>query len=397
MLKTKTLKKHTGLAFILMPLLCIISDDSMLFGTNKAAYTLVFRAIFYIITIFLLLYKCKWKVNSGSFIMFSVFFFAVVLTVIVNSHFTNGYIFFLLTLFLGLVVTSYYTLEEFALIYTKFLVNLSLASLFLMLIYLYIPSVIQLFPKLTNNADNEYYNMFISVFPLNTSSDVRNYSLFREPGVYSIYLCLALVFTLLYEPVSSIINKTQYSLILIISILTTLSTAGFLCLGIILILYSYKYRNIMVAITLLCLILFVIMYLGDSIFDKLNVDAYSYRSTMSRTSSVVIPAYIILENPITGVGLDYFSLTYEKISYSLFQDIYTASGSSTNTLMNSMAIFGVPIGVLILFSVFRFSRFISSNKTVFLGVGLILILLMSTQELRMSFLFSIIIMYSAKP
>lgn len=388
--------KVSWLDFTIVVLLCVISDDTMFFGTNEASFVLPFRALFYSCVILFYGFKCGFKINKRASFVFSIVCLSVLLTIVVNKHFTPGYLFYLLGILVALLVISYFSFEIFAVCFIKIMFFLACISIFLYFIYLVYPSYITKFPTVTNSAGNEYYNLIFSVFPKNFSLDIRNYSFFREPGVYAIYLSFALLLLLFCDSISNYLDRVKYSAVFIISILTTLSTAGYLLLFFIVLLYTFIHNKLFTVVFLIVSILLYGSVLVDLPFDKFNSDSAEYLSTLSRISSAVLPLYIIEVNPFTGVGLESFVTLYESLSYKVFSEGFTASGTSTNTIFNIMAIFGIPIALIVMYFIYLFTKNISQNRLVCSIIYIILIMMFSTQELRYSFLFAIIFMYGAK-
>lgn len=377
-------------------LLCIISDDTMFFGTNDASFVLPFRAVFYSLTIVFYGVKCHFRINKKAGFAFLLIFVSVLLTVIVNNYFTQGYTFYLLGMLLGLIVVSYFPFDIFVTYFIKIMFFSSCLSLFLYFLYIIYPTYVIRFPTITNSAGNEYFNLIFSVFPKKLSLDIRNYSFFREPGIYAMYLCFALLLILFCDSAKMQLKKVRYSIVFIISILTTLSTAGYLFLFSIIFLFLLLRNKFLTVLFLLVSVLLFGLVLIDTPFDKFNSDSLAYMSTLSRISSAILPLYIIIVNPFTGVGLDSFVSLYETYSYTLFSENFSASGTSTNTILNIMAIFGIPIGLAITYLVYLFTKNVTKNRFLSSSIFIVLIMMLSTQELRYSFLFTIIIMYGAK-
>ena len=90
------------------------------------------------------------------------------------------------------------------------------------------------YPTIVNSVNNIFYNFGIA-FVLKSEYYIRNFSFFREPGVYQTFIVLALVFLLFCKNLEeNKIKKIGSSLLFIITIVSTFSTTGIVILTMIL-------------------------------------------------------------------------------------------------------------------------------------------------------------------
>ena len=94
---------------------------------------------------------------------------------------------------------------------------------------------------MVNTSGMSFYNLFIVVIPkiyYYSSIMVRNFGLFREPGVYQMYIILALIIQLFIFSKPNLKITIMYILVLI----STFSTTGYIALLLLLGTYMVK-RN----------------------------------------------------------------------------------------------------------------------------------------------------------
>jgi len=220
----------------------------------------------------------------------------------------------------------------------------------------------------------------------------ENIGIFREAGVYAIYLLFAVIIELYYN------KEINYKrlMVFIIALLSASSTAGYIILAFLLFIYIFKTNNINIKIGFTLLIgIFLIFFLHAlvlKVFAKLDPKIFEYRSTLSRISSFVIPLMIFIEH-LYGIGLSKFGATYIAYSHRYFGLAFSPSGESTNTILNVFAVFGLIYGCVLIYGLLKFSRIFNTSKLNIITVFIALILMTSSQELRFSLLFNTIVMY----
>lgn len=195
--------------------------------------------------------------------------------------------------------------------------------------------------------ENYYVNAFIYLF--HDSIDDRNLGIFIEPGLYQIYLNIALL-VLLY--CKETYRFTYISVItLLIALYSTKSTTGYL-LGLFIIagyVFSLKLSvknmfslpfKVTVVVVVVSLV-FLSTFFSSNLEEKFFGD--KHKSFDSRRNSSIIDYLIIADHPLIGAGVG---------SYQGLLDQYDNSGltidSSANTFSQLGATVGVPFVLLIL-------------------------------------------------
>jgi O-antigen ligase len=183
------------------------------------------------------------------------------------------------------------------------------------------------------------------------SSFIRNIGIFWEGGAYQYFLNIALIFSLYVKknPVFSFPNW-----ILVISIITTFSTTGYLIMAVVLasIVMGKSSKRMFFVKTLIMIPLILSVLFSPVIFNKLfDTDSREYQgSTSRRILDTVIDSTIIKDYPALGIGLGNQEI-WESYSAQL-----SGGTSSSNGLTNYLAKMGL-LGFLITLYPFMWFRF----------------------------------------
>jgi hypothetical protein len=173
------------------------------------------------------------------------------------------------------------------------------------------------------------------------SSFIRNSGLFWEGGAYQYFLNLALILSL-YVKKNPIFSFPNW--IIVISILSTFSTTGYLIMGIVLasIVMGKSSKRMFFVKTVIMIPLILSVFFSPVIFNKLfDTDSREYQgSTQRRVLDTVIDYTIIRDYPVLGIGLGNQEI-WESYSVQLL-----GGTSSSNGLTNYLAKIGL-LGFLI--------------------------------------------------
>ena len=141
-----------------------------------------------------------------------------------------------------------------------------------------------------------YYNIFYRVQTINIGGNVFNRlnGFCTEAGAYQFFINLCLIWVLFYEKKISFFKV----LILVLSIVFTFSTMGYICMFIIIFARVLKSKNIFLSV-----FSFVIAITFIIITIKLLEEKTQNLSYSSRTEDLGIVFNYILESPLVGYGL----------------------------------------------------------------------------------------------
>lgn len=194
----------------------------------------------------------------------------------------------------------------------------------------------------------------------------RNQGLFWEPGVLQIFLNFLFFIDAF---VLKRISKVNIALI-ICAIILTYSTTGIVILAFQLIVFFWKQikKNILIAPILIALFIPFYQILQDNVESKMSGE--NDVSAQVRMFDLVQQMLIVIDNPLTGIGLDdqvykikrsHYSINVEEIDYESLEK------GSTNSLVFLMAAGGIPFSIYVIYALCS-QRIIHNQKWLFIFI-----------------------------
>lgn len=390
------IKKNWNLYFLISSLI-IISSDTFRFGTSGEP---IYETIRYgFISICFLYLISKNKITSKQYLLLLGFLILFFISSFINGGgITGGPILLFISLTVAFATTRLIRISTFSKIFINIILLLSGYSI---IIWMLVWSGI-LPPTITRNAaDSPVLTSFGCVFfDLYLGNGLRNSCVFREPGVYMIFLNIAFIME------AFILNENvdrKKIAIYALAVFSTFSTAGFLIFGIIFLIYTLKSnsgvskkRTIFPIILILgvCTVL-SLTSLGDGVFGKLSAGEES-KSFLGRVSSITIPLEILINNPLFGCGIERFENLYVDLAYSQYGIMINPQGMATNTLLNSSATFGIWYGLFILIGLYKLCQKMRISTIKKLIILLCLVLCLCNEVLTYSIFIYWFIFYGYK-
>lgn len=248
-------------------------------------------------------------------------------------------------------------------------------------------------------AGNHYVNVvFYTVNILYPEIFHRSLGFAFEPGFYSIFLVLAIFFNVTIT--NKLLNKK--GLVLIIALITTFSTTGFIAFFLVLIFYYYRIRRIVFFLFILFPLSVYFFFNTPFLYDKI-IDAYealgtadisrigyNQRFTAGRFFGLKVGLFNLQQNPLIGFG-DYSPGNY-------FVKNYNSEVGIINGIGNYLATLG---GFGVLFLILAFRKTYSQLRILYGNITLTLSALLLTLSFSFSFplqpLFGVFMVYSLVP
>lgn len=217
-----------------------------------------------------------------------------------------------------------------------------------------------------------------------TNGIIRNAGCSWEPGRYAIMLCLAIMINLYTNGIK--FKKNKNIVWLLLALLTTMSTTGYILCAILYLYFyikrisiKYVFGTIIIGIPLFLLGL-QISFIGNKLKDKLNVKEdinhieYSWQWTeehnekdgvaysMDRFPSMYYEFQNFIKDPIIGYG--------GNVMNSFFYQTYTSSLGFTGGLVQVFSKHGIILGILFFLILYKSSKKISCDlkSSKYLGV-----------------------------
>lgn len=220
---------------------------------------------------------------------------------------------------------------------------------------------------------------------------LRNQGPFWEPGVYQAYLNIALIFLLFSEVKrkQKIIDIT----ILCITVISTISTTGYIVLGIILIAKLFSVEHTTIRSKLLISVGFIVIVLitlnnetiNFLLFDKMNFSSENSISNVTRLYSIIQNGKGIIQNPIFGIGPQAYATLFEE-STSIWGAVST--GVNTTTSLSVWALYGVLYFIIFNLGLFFFSKSFGESKVVVILIFIAILIIYNTENLNYSIFFN---------
>jgi hypothetical protein len=309
---------------------------------------------------------------------------ACITILVIFQHILLGFVSYpgvmalILKILLGLYTLLYYMDKkiDFLIVYIKIMAFLVIVSLPFWLVNHFGWYGLDL------HYDNLKTFFFYSSFQeLGGYMKVRNSGMFWEPGAFSGYLVLALVFVALRNGKFQIGNFKMEVFWITLGILTSMSTTGFLVFCIILNIYIFQNfgtaKIIVIPVTLLAVYLGYnnLDFMQDKIVSQFEESQELSKSDISNTrfGSLTMDLQYIKSQPFTGNGLD--AKTRYRFHPWITKDIGHGNGMS-----DFLVCWGIPFFLFWLFCVYKASNTISQSTFMAWSVVIILLLLLQGEH-----------------
>lgn len=393
------ISKYFRWKYLLLPIIIYVSDDTVLFGTN-INQTFIYAKYAILVSVLLMLsFGNKGFVHTRQFRFCIGMSLLVMFSSLLNDDLRLGLVYKCVVMLLSCAYVSKVRFEKFSQYFVGFIYLIALISVICTFAIMLKSSVFSFAPSIENTANTPFVNLFLYVAPTITEV-VRNYGIFREPGVYQMYLIMALVLMLFYS--SKL--KLKMFIVITMALALTFSTTGYIaytCVIALLVIkrnngiISSKQQKMILTILALCIVVLAtqtnLLSNDGIIFDKFsNNDRHT---TIARMSSLTTNIKIWWQYPIFGAGLQKVNDLFELIT---FRDYGFASPHNTNTFLCELATFGIFYFSLFVIGVLRYCRLFGNSFLEHLLVFVILFVLSVGEKLTFSPFFYIMIFYGYK-
>jgi hypothetical protein len=399
-IENKRSESVSWIYYFIFFIVIFISDDTFNFGTNENVTYVILKYIVYFILTFYLLIDSRLKIVinlTKQSLFFYMLAFAILVSAAYNLDISGGYVYQIWLFLMGYLIVNYYSQHKFIEVYLKLIYILSIISLIVFVASTISLSFLDLFPVQYNSAGASMYNLWVCIV-FADGNFLRNTSIFREPGVFMIYLNVAILFELFFN--AKIDKRNLF--VFILAIFTTLSTAAFLALAIIFLAYLFTKTNNITALRnkglIIALILISLIVVGSSselynlVFDKLGKDNIGEGSSLARGVSIFANFNIFFDNFLFGVGIKNYPALFSQYTLNLV-GIAMDVGNNTNTITTILAVYGLLFGSLFIYMLVSFAKKASNSIIVRAFIFLVLIMLYSNEDLRYSLMSSTLLMW----
>ncbi len=329
----------------------------------------------FVVTSFVVFIRYKsnwWCVKTSNLLVFCILFISFVFNYLIHIQYSpsiGAYIAFILSIVGTFFLAEGLSFKDFQSLYVNTMTALSTASLLLYSLAYVLPLSSYVYISPASSTARLFFLHNFYAFDKG-----RNCGIFNEPGLYAVFLCIAILFVLQDE----YRNSRQKGILLLlfsISVITTVSTTGYIVLAIEMvpifkkIMDSQKNIKLKVLVSLLVvpivIFLFLKLYYSDAFYTKVVLGKGSFGTRINdlMNSFVILRKYFNLGTGINttvmineynyyghvnnSVGL-LVTMIYMGAWYGLFYMI-TASVRTFRQMKN-------PVLILVIMFVFSLSQ-----------------------------------------
>lgn len=388
--------------YFLLFLVIYCSADTLLFGTNAdsrfilLSYVILMLSIVFLIRPFSTKLKIAFPKKQLQYFLGMTCF--CMLSMLFNFDVSFGYLLKIILLLFALLYSTRYSINDFFKIYEDIIFVICIFSL-IGFILMFLNNGVLPTPIITTNTYGRgFYNIGFAISP-NYTRQLRNWSFFREPGVFQMYVILGMLIHISRQSKISIVRVIVYT----ITILTTLSTTGYIALIGVITLIVLR-NNSMTSgkkIILISLIAFVIGYVAINT-NLLSLDVVNQRqsvfgkffdmqrgTTISRIGSFYGNIYLFFKNPLFGVGLGGIDKEFLNV---VSQKYSVTAAANTNMLLIQFSAHGIFYGCLWTYGMYLFSGHLGRGFERVI-VLLTMLVLFSGENVQYGVLPSLLLMY----
>ena len=381
----KLFNSQNRLTSIATFLFIFVTNDTILFTTR----TLNLNNMIYFVYICMLIYflhsNPRIILKDKGFSLIILISIWLLFLMLVHNDFHLGYISRVIILLLMLYFSKRIPFKLFCESFSKILFFFAFVSIILFFIVQFIP-LIDLLPRFTNENGVQYTTIYIASIMLG-----RNTSIFREPGVFGIYLTVAILIELYLN------NEINYKRLIVFffAVFTSYSTAAFITSLIAVSFYLFSHQNYKSYMRSISKIFFIVIffiafkYLGDSFQNKISYGTDIIGGYTARVSSVIVPIEIFLDKPFFGRGISQFATDWASYTYHTYGIPFNV-GLFTNSITIIFASLGIVVGIFYLFGIYKVSKMFGFSRLV---IFLILLLSFSNENLLYSPLYNLLVVY----
>ncbi len=341
------------------------SDSLWVSSSNNKTILLIFYIVFILLSIMIVNRFNKFNININGLISVTFLIFFILLSMIINQSFSLTDFTILIYILLAILIVSYISFYHFVKLYILIITIITLYSLILMYMILPIfPEIKTIFPSFINDAGLLVRNyIFTFHFEDHIAGSKRNTGIFREMGVFQFHINIAIIFLWF----TTYFNKFKIliSFILIIGLITTFSSAGYITFIIILISFLFKQKklilgkmnikNFTLISFILCLILIFLNLFTENIlttFERITIGSSSFDG---RVASIIANIKSWENAPFFGHGIKGADI----FAYENYLKSYTKHNTSTTTSFFSF--YGLIPGILFVWFTFLFAKQFKQN------------------------------------
>lgn len=352
------------------------------FGTNALLFPFLLLLSFFVV-------KYKYKISQKLIVFSMAFLFLVLINP--NANYSSVAV-LIIRFFIGILFVSLVPFKNFTSAFIDIMKLLSFASLFSLFFFaISLPSILPDFVAIDGRVLNNY--LLFGIYDKYLSMGVyRNGGLWWEPGAFQVFVNLALIFSVISKTLD---NKT-YALFSI-TILSTFSTTGILCLVLISLIYFKSKLNskngYLYFIAFIFLFYALYSYIGDAILNKILYSSGESFSFTSRLTDLKISVALFWNNLWIGYG---FANLYFQETTTALQIISQQSVNVNPTGADGITMFISQLGMfsIVFLLPFFWPKYLSKEDFITkIIVFICMFLMFNTQNFIFIIIFNVLTFY----
>ena len=308
-------------------------------------------------------------------------------------------VYFHVALIIGaLFVVQWTSFERMAYLFEKLMYLLAIYSLVWFAVATFSPAIIRKLPIIENSAGTRFYSAVFANFTYYSMVDsfyLRNFGMFREPGVYQMFLNFALMVYLFRNWIWKREN-ILHVIIYIVAIATTTSTTGLVALAVLMCAFlvesNAERKRLKKWILAAGMAVAVFAFSGYSeklLFAITKVFDPTYDSTISRLGSIRVNLSIFLDYPLFGIGQAEIGPRFAELLNTRLSAVH-----NTNTVLFMYACYGIVIGSLFIAGCCGLMRRFSKDPMTVLLLCVFIIIILSGENITNSHYAYIAMLYA---
>ena len=166
------------ISFFIIFIIIYVSNDTLLFGTNKNPFFFYLQFVFLISAMVPLIFV-RHSIQKNQIVLVIAFVFLNIGTMLVNFEIDIKYLYDIFVYVLSFLLVVSLDFDVFVYQYKKVMYILSVFSIVLFLVYYFAYGVVIKFPYIFNDADMKFYFFGLGFLPAFSSAIPRSYGIFR--------------------------------------------------------------------------------------------------------------------------------------------------------------------------------------------------------------------------
>lgn len=402
MTKVNSYLKNNILYYVIVFIIILLSNKTLLFGTNEVELysmigTYASNIILFVISLCLLIKRGK-SFSQSEVRMLIIFSACLLFSGIVNYNLRIGYGFMVMMIFTGLMLSKVISFWKFSRIFEDIILVITVYSLVIYATAIFNVGVLSRFPTIVNTNNYLFINCWLCCIPISMQFEIpRLFGPFSEPGIYQIYLNLAILFHCLRSSEISILRI----IILLLALVLTFSTTGYIACGIVFVFMFLqtmaKGKSSKKGIFLMCIIVSAMIILSITtdllssdgmVFNKFNNSGRT--TTAARMGAIWGNIAIWAAHPVFGVGITALPYLFEQYCSQAYG---VSTQSNTNSVLVPFAMFGFIYGFLCVRGFLRLSLKSTKGRGKAFLLFISMLLMLAGENITENVLFYILIMY----